>query len=266
MKVNNSNKASNSNFEEKLEKTVELPALDFFRINFLSFLVPLYVCLSLFLLFEYGFINLLSIPPIIHLSLLPVILLILYYIYLIILIEFTALWARRWNKKSPPKQGVFRRVLDDVNSEEGKMMKYYHKRGFIIKFPMWLTSKSPFPWLINRTLRRISHNKIGKNVIYNDAYVGLEFTKIGDNTFFYPTTGLSSHAVNTIFGKITMIEIKIGENNTFYPGTIMGCGALSTDNNVIYPNTVLHKNWRGKPGKLYYQGSPGRPIDVNDKK
>ncbi|GAH28923.1 unnamed protein product, partial [marine sediment metagenome] len=36
---------ADSSFEEKLEKTVELPALDFFKINFISFLVPLYVCL-----------------------------------------------------------------------------------------------------------------------------------------------------------------------------------------------------------------------------
>ncbi len=258
-------KADNLSFEEKQRKTVELPALDFFKINFISFLVPLYICLGLFLLFEYGFINLLSIPPIIHLFILPIVFLALYYLYLIILIEFAAFWARSWNKKSPPTQGVFRRVLDDVNSEEGKMMKYYHKRGFIIKFPMWLTSKSPFPWLINRTLRRISHNKIGKNVIYSDAYVGLEFTDIGDNSFIYPTSGLSSHAVNSIFGKITMLEIKIGKNNTLYPGIIMGCGALSTDNNVIYPNTVLHKSWRGKPGEFYYQGSPGRPIKVKNK-
>ena len=55
-------KLNNSTFEEKLEKTVELPALDFFKINFISFLVPLYVCLGLFLVYEYGFINLLSIP------------------------------------------------------------------------------------------------------------------------------------------------------------------------------------------------------------
>jgi hypothetical protein len=264
MDVDKKRREEISSFEEKLEKTVELPALDFFKINIISFLVPLYVCLSLFLLFEYGLINLFSIPPFIHLIILPVVFLVLYYLYLIVLIEFTALWTRKWSKKSPPKQGVFRRVLDDKNSEEGKMMRYYHKRGFIIKFPMWLSSKSPFPWLINRALRRISHNKIGKNVIYNDAYVGLEFTDIADNCFFYPTSGLSSHAVNTIFGKITMMEIKIGKNNTFYPGTIMGCGALTADNNVIYPNTVLHKNWRGKPGKLYYQGSPGRPIDPNN--
>ncbi len=265
MKTDKQKNEEELSFQEKQEKTVELPALDFFKINFISFLVPLYVCLGLFLLYEYGLINLFSIPPLIHLFTLPVVFLVLYYIYLVVLIEFTAFWARSWNKKSPPKQGVYRRVLDDVNSEEGKLMKYYHKRGFIIKYPIWLTSKSPFPWLINRTLRKISHNKIGNNVIYNDAYVGLEFTDIGDNSFFYPTSSLSSHAVNTIFGKITMLEIKIGKNNTFYPGSLMGCGALSTDDNVIYPNTVLHKNWRGKPGKFYYQGSPGRPIDIEYK-
>ena len=120
-----------------------------------------------------------------------------------------------------------------------------------------------FPWLVNRALRRISHNKIAKNVIYCDAYVGLEFTDIGENTFFYPTSALSSHAVNTIFGKITMLEIKLGDNNTFYPGVIAGPNAVTNENNVILPNTVLHKNWRGKPDKFFYQGSPGRPIERN---
>ena len=250
-----------SEFEQKKDKVVELPVLDFFKINFISFLVPLYICLGLFLLFEYGFIIPLSIPLEIHLLILPGFLFVLYFLYLILLIEFTALWVRRWNKKSPPAEGVFKRVLEDKDSKEGKMMKYYHKRGFIIKFPMWLTSKSPFPWLVNRVLRRISHNKLGKNVIYCDAYVGLEFTDIGDNVFFYPTSALSSHAVNTIFGKITMMKLKMGNNTTLYPGIIMGPNAITTDNNVIFPNTVLHKNWRGKPGKFYYQGSPGRPIE-----
>jgi hypothetical protein len=171
--------------------------------------------------------------------------------------------VRIWNKKSPPAEGVFKRVLEDEDSKEGKMMKYYHKRGFIIKFPMWLTSKSPFPWLVNRVLRRVSHNNLGKNVIYCDAYVGLEFTELGDNAFIYPTSALSSHAVNTIFGKISIMKITMGKNTTLYPGIIMGPNALTTDNNVIFPNTVLHKNWRGKPNKFYYQGSPGRPIDVD---
>lgn len=254
--------SKNSSLSNEIEeKTVELPAFDFFKINFITFLIPLYVCLGLFLLFEYYFINLLSIHLLIHFLLIPGIIFILYYIYLIILIEFSALWIRSWNKKSSPQQGVFTRVLDDINSPEGKLIKYYHKRGFIIKYPMWLTSKSPFPWLVNRTLRRISHNKIGNNVIYCDAYVGLEFTNIDDNVFIYPSSALSSHAVNTIFGKITMLEIKLGKNTTIYPGDIVGPNAITEESNVIYPNTVLHKNWRGRPGEFYYQGSPGRPIE-----
>jgi hypothetical protein len=261
MKESEEGKLNNSSNKEKEDKTVELPASDFFKINFMSFLIPLYVCLGIFLMFEYFFIKLFSIPLFIHFLFLPGFLFLLYYIYLILLIEFTALWTRSWNKKSPPQQGVFARDLDNINSPEGKLIKYYHKRGFIIKYPMWLTSKSPFPWLVNRTLRRISHNKIGRNVAYCDAYVGLEFTDIGDNTFIYPSSGLSSHAVNTIFGKITMLDIKLGKNTTIYPGDIVGPNAVTEDNNVIYPNTVLHKNWRGKPGKFYYQGSPGRPIE-----
>ena len=253
----------NSEFEQKKDKVVELPVLDFFKINFISFLIPLYICLGFFLLFEYCFINLFSIPLEIHFLILPGFLFILYFLYIILLIEFTALWVRRWNKKSPPAEGVFKRVLEEKDSKEGKMMKYYHKRGFIVKFPMWLASKSPFPWLVNRVLRRIGHNKLGKNVIYCDAYVGLEFTELGDNVFIYPTSALSSHAVNTIFGKISMMKIIMGKNTTLYPGIIMGPNAITTDNNVIFPNTVLHKNWRGKPDKFYYQGSPGRPIETN---
>jgi len=254
---------TNSEFEQKKDKVVKFFVLDFFKINFISFLVPLYICLGFFLLFEYCFIIPFPIPLEIHFLILPGFLFILYFLYIILLIEFTALWVRRWNKKSPPAEGVFKRVLEEKDSKEGKMMKYYHKRGFIVKFPMWLASKSPFPWLVNRVLRRIGHNKLGKNVIYCDAYVGLEFTELGDNVFIYPTSALSSHAVNTIFGKISMMKIIMGKNTTLYPGIIMGPNAITTDNNVIFPNTVLHKNWRGKPGKLYYQGSPGRPIDVD---
>ena len=252
--------------EEEEKQTVDLPALDFFKINFLSVIIPVYPCLGIFLLFEYFFITLFSIPLFIHILLLPPFLLALYYLYLIFLIEFTTLWASYWHRKSPPVQGVFKRVLDDVKSPEGKLIKYYHKRGFIIKYPMWLTSKSMWPWLVNRTLKKIGHNKIGKNVIYCDGYVGLEFTDVGDNVFIYPTSALSSHAVNSIFGKITMLEIKLGKNTTFYPGIIAGPNAVTSDNNVIFPNTVLHKNWRGKPGVFYYQGSPGKPIEVKHKK
>ncbi len=247
--------------EAKQEKTFGLPFLDFIKINFITFIIPFYLCLALFWAFEYIFIRLFPIPIFIHFIILPNLFMLLYYMYLLILIEICRLWGNYWNRKSPPIQGVFKRILDEKNSEAGKLMKYYHKRGFMIKFPIWITSKSPFPWLVKRALRRIGHNKIGKRVFYEDCYYGLEFTDINDDTIIYPTSALSSHAVNSIFGKISMLEIKLGKKTTLYPGIIAGPGAEIEDGYVIYPNTVLHKNWRGVPEKSYYQGSPGRPIN-----
>ena len=258
LKFNDEKANLNSADDEK--KTIEFAVWYFFSLNILSFLVPFYACLGLFLIFEYLFIYLFSIPLIYHLLLLPGFMLGLYYVYLIILIEFAAFFTRRWNKKSPPQEGIFERIFHDVESDTGKMINYYHKRGYIIKFPIWLTSKSPFPWLLNRALRRIGHNKIGRNVNYCNSYVGLEFTDIGDNTFMYPTTVLSSHAVNSIFGKLSIFKIKLGKNNVLYPGTVAGPGVKTDDDWVFYAGTVLPKNWRGVPGKNHYQGAPGRPI------
>lgn len=242
------------------EKQVSIPIMGFFLINFVCFLIPFYVCLTIFLIFEYGFIKLFSINLIIHIALLPFLILFLYYFYIILLIEVSAFWVRRWNKKSSPKQGIFKRVLDDVDSEEGKILKYYHRRGFIIKFPVWLSSKSPFPWLLNRALRKIGHNKIANNVIYCDCFAGLEFTELNKNVFLYPTAAISSHAVNTIFGKISIMNVKLDKNTIFYPGVIAGPNAKTNENYVIYPLSVLHKSWRGKPDQEYYSGSPAKPL------
>ena len=55
-----------SSSENKEEKTVELPAIDFIKINLLSVILPLYVCLGIFLTFEYFIIRYFSIPLIFH--------------------------------------------------------------------------------------------------------------------------------------------------------------------------------------------------------
>ncbi|MBD3211877.1 MAG: hypothetical protein GF311_04640 [Candidatus Lokiarchaeota archaeon] len=245
----------------KKDKKVELPIAEFFFINIISFLVPFYFCMFLFLMIEYLSFEFLRMNLLFNISLMVFIGLMLYYLYIILLIEFCSFWVRRWNKKSPPKQGVFKRILDDLDSEEGKILKYYHRRGFIIKFPVWLSSKSPFPWLVNRALRKIGHNKIEENVIYCDCFVGLEFTKLNKNVFLYPTAAISSHAVNTIFGKISMMEVELEKNTTFYPCVIAGPNAKTKENYIIYPLSVLHKNWRGKSDKEFYSGSPAKPLE-----
>lgn len=251
---------------EQKKQSVELPVIEFFLINFICFLLPLYACFGLFFLIEFMLIYVLSIEIIIQFISVPFILLFLYYIYILLIIEVSALWVRYWNKQSRPIQGIFKRVFDDAESEEGKMLKYYHRRGFIIKFPVWLSSKSPFPWLLNRALRKIGHIKTGNNVIYCDSFPSLEFTRIEDNVFLYPGSILSSHAVNSIFGKLSIIELELGRNNVFYPGTVAGPGAKTFDDFVIYPNSALVKNWQGNPQKKKYRGSPAIPFEGDSTK
>lgn len=266
----NEKKSVEATYLREIEKNVkenkaDVNIFDFFKINIITFIIPFYVCLGIFLGLEYLILDFINIPIHIHFVLLPALFLLLFYLYMIILIELSTLWVKRWNKNSPPKEGIFARNLDE-NTPEGKMLKHYHKRGFIIKFPVWLTKKSPFPWLVNRALRRIGGNVIEDNVINCDNFVGLEFTKLEENSFMYPTSAISSHAVNSIFGKISILEINIGKNTTLYPNTIVGPGAITQDGFVIYPNTVLHKNWRGVGSIKYYQGSPGKPIENTNKK
>ncbi|TFF99900.1 MAG: hypothetical protein EU541_03780 [Promethearchaeota archaeon] len=251
------------NGEKNRKQSVELPIIEFFLINFICFLLPLYACFGIFFIIELILIQLLSTELIIQIIILPFLLFLLYYLYILLLIEIAAFWVKYWNKKSPPIQGVFKRKFDDIESEEGKMLKYYHRRGFIIKFPVWLASKSPFPWLLNRALRKIGHNEIKNNVIYCDSFPALEFTKIKENTFLYPGSVLSSHAVNSIFGKISILEIDLGRNTVFFPGTVAGPGVTTFDDFVIFPNSSLVKNWRGLSEKKKYSGSPAKPIDEN---
>ncbi|MFX1237540.1 MAG: hypothetical protein ACFFAS_13385 [Promethearchaeota archaeon] len=254
----------------KQQNIVEFDVGYFFFLSFFCFMIPFYVCLAIFLCYAYIFNSVLKISLEFQLLLLPGVLFFLYYVYLILLIEIAALWTRRWNKRSPPKEGTFERDFTALKNktEMGKILNYYHKRGFIIKYPMWLTSKSPFPWLVNRTLKRIGHNKIAKNVIYCDAYVGLEFTDIGENTFIYPTSVLSSHEVNSIFGNLNILEIKLEKDNIIFPGTVVGPAAKTEEGNVFLPHSMLPKGWRGVEGKKFYQGTPTRPVEIelNNKK
>ncbi len=243
------------------EHIVEFNVGYFFIISIICFLAPFYACLALFLFYHLLINEIFALGTQLQFILFPWVLFLLYYLYLLLLIEIAALWTRRWNKKCPPRQGTFERDFSAVKNktEVGTILNYYHKRGFIIKYPMWLTSKSPFPWLVNRTLRRIGHNKIDSNVIYCDAYVGLEFTDIGENTFIYPTSVLSSHEVNSIFGNLNILEIKLGKNNSLFPGTVVGPGAVTDDNNVFLPGSMLPKGWNGVKCKYTYRGAPAKP-------
>jgi acetyltransferase-like isoleucine patch superfamily enzyme len=182
------------------------------------------------------------------------------FLWIFLVIEFAAVITHYWRKRSAPIEGVFHRTFSKGNVEDERL-KYYHDRGYIIKFPVWLSSKSPFPWLLKYTLKRIGfQNYIGKDVTFMDTIPGLEFTTIKDGVTYYPGSSTASHVVDSIFGNLTIKKLTIEKNASVFPHTIIGPGVVLNENNALMPRSAGIKDWKSKPEKKYYSGSPGHPL------
>jgi len=250
--------------KEQQQQNVQLPILKYFFINFFSFTIPLYP--SFFLVaYYYPLMRLLLENLDIHLFwawvFFPLYLLGTILLWIFLVIEFAAMITRFWRKKSPPTEGVFHRTFTERDVEDERI-KYYHDRGYIIKFPVWLASKSPFPWLLKYALRRIGYqNYIGKDVTFMDTIPGLEFTTIKDGVTYYPGSSTASHVVDSIFGNLTIKKLKLEENSSVFPHVIIGPGVHLEENKALLPRSAGIKDWKSKKGKKYYSGSPGKPIE-----
>jgi acetyltransferase-like isoleucine patch superfamily enzyme len=242
---------------EQRSQNVQLPLLKYFILNFFGFTIPLYP--SFFLcVFYYRIPQLFGVWTWIFF---PLVLTGAILLWIFLVIEFSALITRCWRKKSPPVEGVFHRTFSKGNVEDDRL-KYYHDRGYIIKFPVWLASKSPFPWLLKYVLIRIGYeNNIGRDVTFMDTIPGLEFTTIMDGVIYYPGSSTASHVVDSIFGNLTIKRLTIEKNAAIFPHTIIGPGVQLNENNALLPRSAGIKDWKSKSDKKFYSGSPGRPIN-----
>jgi len=235
------------------EEKLDIPIMLSFFINLVVFTVPLYVSILLiyvFYLYVYQFISFFIIffPVIIILAVAA------YVSGVVILSSWITLY---FVKKSKPVQGVFKRKFP-----ASEIIQYYHYRGFVIKYPLWLASKTPIPgpWSIRWVLNKVGHNHIDKSVVMLDCFPALEFLTIKKDAILYPGSIISTHIVDSIFGNLTILENSLGNNTTFYPSSAIPPGAVINDNYVMMPNLYCRKNWHGKEGKLYYTGVPAKPT------
>ncbi len=245
---------------EQRPQNVQLPILRYFFLNFIGFTIPLYP--SFFLVaYYYRLTELIGIDWYWAWLFFPLYLIGAILLWIFLVIEFAAAITRYWRKKSPPVEGIFHRTFKEGNVEDERL-KFYHDRGYIIKFPVWLASKSPFPWLLRRALIRIGHsNKIGKDVTFMDSIPGLEFTTIKDGVTYYPGSSTASHVVDSVFGNLTIKKLVLEENAAVFPHVIIGPGVHLEENKALLPRSAGIKDWKSKEGKKYYSGSPGRPIE-----
>jgi hypothetical protein len=180
------------------------------------------------------------------------------YTYIVFCVLIATAWIHRWNRQCPPEEGYFSRKYTAKGLADHRI-EYYHKRGFIIKWPMWVASKSPFPWLVNWCLRR-NDNDLGKNVIFDNSFVPLELCDMEDNVYFGPGSAGSAHTVNAIFGDLFIGRVKIGKNAVIGSNSVIGPGAVTLPNTTFLPNTLINSRWKDKWGTLYYVGTSARPV------
>lgn len=255
--------SKNSPVEElsnKKEENLDLPlALSFF-INLVVFTIPLYPVILLifavnffmgFFVSDGFFINFL------FNFLYPLVIILAIIIYVAGVVEISSWIIVYLNKKSLPVQGTFQRKFP-----ASKVIQYYHYRGFVIKYPLWLAYKSPIPgpWAINWVLRKIGHNKIDKNVLILDHLPALEFLTVEENVVFYPGSVTSTHLVDSIFGNLSIFENIIKKGSVVYPSGGMPPGAYLTEKTTFMPNAFCRKKWIAGENKGFYSGVPVKKM------
>ncbi len=227
--------------KKQRQQGVQLPIFKYFFLNFFGFTLPLYPSFFMVVFYKKITVELIGIPWQWASVIFPIWLIGALLLYIFLVIEFAALITKYWRKKSPPVEGVFHRTFEKGNVED-EHLKFYHDRGYIIKFPVWLASKSPFPWLLKRALIRIGHdNRIGKDVTFMDTIPGLEFTTIKDGVTYYPGSSTASHVVDSIFGNLTIKRLLVEENASVFPHVIVGPGVHLEENKSFTPPFCWNK-------------------------
>ncbi|MHA1792448.1 MAG: hypothetical protein ACTSVI_07370 [Promethearchaeota archaeon] len=199
---------------------------------------------------------------------LPGILWLVYFTYLFLSLLITKIFVNYFNKKSPPTTGVLKRQFKDTTHPDFIKIHYYHMRGAIIKYTLWLLQKCPFPSLAHFFLRHVTHNKIGHNVIYENCFVGLEFTDIGNDCVIEVGSAISAHVVESLYGNLVLDEIKINDGAIVGYNTIIGPGVLIPSGFVVGDNSMSYKSWplkeRDGIKSEFFIGTPAKhePIEM----
>jgi len=233
----------------------------FFIIYFVSFLLPA-VLFTLYIMLLYlpyfleirDFSALFSNPhSLICAFMMPVIIIVCYLIHLFFVALITRGFWSFAEKRSPSKSGIIPRNIPS------KTLNYYHFRSFIIKYPKNAFSRGPFPWLLKWMYNFTGSNKIGKESFLEEQVAGDRFIEIGENSYLGTNIGVTSHAVEGIFGNISIAKIKIGNNFTAAGFDIIGPGVETGDNSWWLPMTGTTK-YNVMKGNSFYFGTPLRKI------
>jgi len=252
---------SNSIIKEEINLQIHWYVPLFFVIYFGSFLIPAIIFMIFIMLFyfpyfleETSFTNIFTnLPSLLSALTLPIIVITCYLLHLVFIAIITRWFWRFTERKSPSKSGIIPRNIPS------KTLNYYHLRSFIIKYPKNAFSRGPFPWLLKWMFNFVGTNQIGKGSVIEEQVAGDRFVKVGENSYIGINPGISSHAVDGIFGNISFAEVKIGDNVTAAGFNCFAPGVDTGNNSWWLPMTGATK-YNILKGNNFYFGTPLRKI------
>lgn len=194
-----------------------IPGFLFF-LSIYGFLIPTIFNnpISLNLFFDWSFY--------ITMLLIPLILIGIYLLHLFFVILITRWWYSLANARGP-SQGIFDRNMEISSTK----LDYYHFGSFLMKYPIFAVSRSPFPWLLNWELNFIRSNKIGKGTVLEETFIHSHIN-FGKNCYLGTSSHMTNHVVDGVYGEenLTFVGIEIDDNSILnvvtggLPGTEMG--------------------------------------------
>ncbi|MFX0030351.1 MAG: hypothetical protein ACFE8B_14155 [Candidatus Hermodarchaeota archaeon] len=218
----------------------------------LLWLYPILIWLSIFptSLFLVFFFNLFSlfIPTFVILCFLPVSFVLYYGIFILFLLLFSKLYLILINLIHKPKEGIYRRSLND------KDFLFYILRRSIKVFILKIYNYFPLPWAKLLALRLLGI-KISYNSGVLDSYIDSDFISIGNNVILGEGSIIMSSMIigdSLIIKSVTLNDgCTIGAFSVISPGTvvekgaILGMGSYTKVNQHIKEHTI----YIGRPAK-----------------
>jgi acetyltransferase-like isoleucine patch superfamily enzyme len=173
----------------------------------------------------------------------------------IYVIQFSAILAsvlilKVVNLIHAPKEGIFKRSLEDRD------YIFWNIRNIIKKWPLYVMASNPFPWFKNRFTLRFFGVKIGKKTICDNSWISSEFVSIGKNVIIGMNSSVLSFGIeqdNFILKKVRVeSDVVIGAKCVLLPGTIIKRNVKLSAHSYTNHNAVLEGDsiYMGHPAKL----------------
>lgn len=149
-----------------------------------------------------------------------------------------------------PKEGIYRRSLEDRD------YFFWNIRNIIKKWPLYVLASNPFPWFKNRFTLRFFGVSIGKKSICDNSWISSEFVSIGKNVIIGMNSSILSFGIeqdNFILKKVRIEDnVLIGAKCVLLPGTLIKQNASLSAHSYTNHNSVLEENsiYKGHPAKL----------------